>query len=170
MILKILGVALTIISSSAIGFEIASAYLKEIKQCKQLISALEYVENELTYRHSPLPELFCMFSSRDSGPIGKVLVRTGEMLNEQISASVNDCMNIAITEAEGLSDKLVNVLKQLGNDLGKFDIDGQLNCISAVKVSCELLLKSISTKQTEKVRSMKTIGICAGAAVAILLI
>ena len=67
-------------------------------------------------------------------------------------------------------DRVKNVLLKIGKILGKFDIDGQIKGIETVKEECIAILKSLSEHQRERSRSIKTIGICAGVAIAILLI
>ena len=46
MILKILGVVLTIASCGVLSIQIARSYANEIKQFKSLIYVLEYMEND----------------------------------------------------------------------------------------------------------------------------
>ncbi len=170
MMLKVLGVALTVVSCGIVGFQIASTYLNEISQFKQLIRALEFMENELLYRRTPLPDLCRRVSGDATGKITHIFDKLASILDTQVSSNVEQCMHIALSETEGLSKEFTSVMKQLGNNLGKYDIEGQINGIRSVKDECGSVLKSLENNQSERVRSIKTLGLCAGAAVAILLI
>jgi len=54
--------------------------------------------------------------------------------------------------------------------LGRFDLPGQLEGIQAVRKRCEESLESIRKNRNERLRSYQTLGVCAGAALAIILI
>lgn len=170
MIVKILGVVLTVASCGILGIQIAASYIKEIKQFKSLIYVLEYMESELTYRRIPLPDICRMIGSMNIGLIGKIFAKVATLLDAKTSSSVVSCMQIALLDVDGVSRNLTPVMKQLGCNLGKFDVDGQIVGIRSVKEECRSILKSLETNQTEKMRSIKTLGVCAGAAVAILLV
>ena len=170
MMLKLFGVILTVASCGVLGFQIAASYIKEIKQLKSLIYVLEYMENELTYRKIPLPDLCRMVSSMNVGVVGKFFDKTATILDSKISSTVESCVQISLSEVDGISKMLDSVLRQLGNTLGKFDIDGQVTGIRSVKEECRSLMKTLEFNQKEKIRSIRTLGVCAGAAVAILLV
>ena len=128
------------------------------------------MENELSYRKTPLPELFENLSTMNIGLTGKVFEKTGQLLDNQISSTAGDCLNIALSETEGLFNTALILLKQLADNLGKFDVEGQISGIHSVKEECESVLKVLETNKSEKIRSIKILCVCAGAAVAILLI
>ena len=170
MILKLIGVILTVFASGLISFQIAANYIKEIKQVKKLIYVLTYMESELTYRRTPLPELFLKLSINRPGVLGSVFEKTGKLLEAKLNSSVESCIGVAIDEVEGVSKSAVIVLNQLAANLGKFDVEGQVNGIRSVAEESRSILKSLEENKTEKLRGIKTLGVCAGAAVAILLI
>jgi stage III sporulation protein AB len=62
------------------------------------------------------------------------------------------------------------MLRLLGKSLGKFDLSGQLAGIDLVREGCKENLDRISKDRQERLRSYRTLGICAGIAIAILLI
>ena len=58
MILKWIGVALVVAGCGSVGFKISANHRKEEKALRQLIGILDYMECELQYRLTPLPELW----------------------------------------------------------------------------------------------------------------
>ena len=58
----------------------------------------------------------------------------------------------------------------LGDSLGKYDLDGQLKGIDFVRKNCEEILAKQVQELNNCVRTYKTLGVCAGAALAILLL
>ena len=62
------------------------------------------------------------------------------------------------------------MLLLLGSSLGRFDLAGQLKGLSAVKGQCALELQELRTDREPRLRSYRVLGLCAGAALVILLI
>ena len=170
MILKVIGLALTIGSCGGMGFKIAATYMKEIRVLKKLIDSLDMMECELQYRLTPLPELCAMVAADNNGVFATTFAQLETALKEQLSPNVDLCMSQVIQGIEGMPASAAGVLRQLGKSLGRFDVDGQLKGLAAAKQECRLILEQLSANQQERVRSFKTLGICAGAAIAILLI
>ena len=69
-----------------------------------------------------------------------------------------------------LSRTLKELLLELGRGLGSFDLNGQLRGIEAVRrQAIEALQESVNDRDV-RIRSYQTLGLCAGAALAILLL
>jgi hypothetical protein len=62
------------------------------------------------------------------------------------------------------------VLRELGQSLGRFDLNGQLLGIAAVRNTCRSKLQQFEKNKEVRLRSYQTLGLCAGAALAILFI
>ena len=61
-------------------------------------------------------------------------------------------------------------LQLLGKTLGRFDLQGQLSGIASVKQLCKRDLDGLQNNQELRLRSYRTLGICAGVALVILFI
>ena len=61
-------------------------------------------------------------------------------------------------------------LRLLGQTLGRFDLPGQLKGIKAVQESCRRELARLERNRDARLRSYQTLGLCAGAALVILLV
>jgi hypothetical protein len=57
----------------------------------------------------------------------------------------------------------------LGETLGRFDLQGQLRGLEAVKKNAEFELEQLRSNQDVRLRNYRTFSICAGAALVILL-
>ena len=79
-------------------------------------------------------------------------------------------MLAALSQVQGLPKSIYSAFILLGNTLGKFDLEGQISGIDAVRSFCEQELNSLSANKQNRIRSYETLGICAGAALAVLLI
>ena len=60
--------------------------------------------------------------------------------------------------------------QQLGKSLGRFDLNGQLQGIEQVRAHCRRELSSLENGRDQRIRGYQTLGVCAGAALAILFV
>lgn len=167
---KWIGSILVIAGCGGFGFAIASGYRREESLLKQLILVLQFMENELQYRLTPLPELCHQAGKEISGPLRDVFRNLGRELDWQISPDVCSCMSAALKKSSDLPVRFRKHLLQLGNSLGRFDLPGQLRGLHAIEVSCEEELCNLRNNRDVRLRSYQTLGLCAGIAIVILFI
>jgi stage III sporulation protein AB len=168
--IKWVGAIFVLAACGGFGFQIAAMQRKETRTLRQLIGILDFAECELQYRLTPLPELCQKAAMECSGPLSTLFLRLGKELEEQISPNVSSCMRASIAVTEQLPKQTAEVLTQLGESLGKFDLNGQLRGLMSVREECNRRLHSLSENQDVRLRSYKTLGLCAGAALVILFI
>ena len=143
---------------------------REEATLRRLVSALDLMECELQYHLTPLPEL-CQLSAKESrGCVRSVLLILSEELEAQIAPDVESCMRSALTRVPDIPSGTRRALSELGTTLGRFDLAGQLKGLETVRGECRRELEQMNVNKDVRLRSYQTLGFCAGAAVAILLI
>ena len=167
---RIIGAILVILSSSAVGFSVAFSSRKESATLMQLIKALEFMFSELEFRMLELPELCHMTAMQVSGSVKELFLYLEEELKMQVSADAGYCMEAAIKKSDKLPQAVKNNLSLLGKSLGRFDLQGQLRGILSVTQLCRRDLDGIMCNQDVRLRSCRTLGICAGVALVIIFI
>lgn len=167
---KWIGAILIVVSCSGFGFSIAAGKRKEEKLLCQLILLLQLMESELQYRLTPLPELCRIAAGETKGILNTVFMNLYRELNWQKLPDAGSCMHAAIRRSGEIPPIIRRFLIQLGYTLGRFDLQGQLQGIQAVRARCEETLGKIQKNRDEQLRSYRTLGICAGSALAIILI
>lgn len=165
---KWLGAIMIMTACGGFGFSIAAAQRREEGNLRQLISALDYMECELQYRLTPLPDLCRQAGQETKGCVGQVLRNLSQELECQVAPDVDSCMKAALMTAKDVPDKTREALQLLGRSLGRFDLAGQLNGLESVRSSCRRELDALLNNRDVRLRSYQTLGICAGAALAIL--
>lgn len=170
MAIKWIGAMFVFAACGGFGFQIAAAQRKEMGALRQLIRILDFAECELQYRLTPLPELCRNIAKECSGSLSALFLRLGSELEDQISPNVSSCMQAAIAATDRLPKQTSDVLTLLGESLGKFDLNGQLRGLESVRGECNRRLDALSENQDVRLRSYKTLGLCAGAALVILFI
>lgn len=165
---QIMGAVMIFSGCGGFGFSIAANYKNKKKMLEQMLRILQLMECELQYQLSPLPEL-CRHTAEDiEGPLKDVFLNFSRELDWQTASDAYSCMKVAIKKTPNLSVEIKRILNQLGYTMGKFDLAGQLQGIQSAKQVCMLELKRISKDSVARIRSYQTLGLCAGAALAIL--
>lgn len=167
---KILGACLILFSCGGTGFKLASSYLKEERILKRLINTLDFMECELQYHLTPLPELCTMAAAEESGILSSVFLHFAKELEDQVTPSVNQCMESVLKKTNNLPQLTFEALQMLGQSLGRFDLPGQLKGLEGVRRECRKNLDMLYKEKNERTRRYQTLGICAGAALIILFI
>lgn len=170
MSIKWLGVILVVGSCVCAGCSSAMAYERQEKALYQLLHILNFMTCELQYRLTPLPEL-CRQTSREcSGSVNRVLSAFARELERQMEPDAASCMQAVLQTEPMPSKRIRRLFLMLGRSLGRFDLAGQIKGLEEVHAACERELKPLAQQKQNVVRSCRTLGICAGAALAILLL
>ncbi len=168
--LKIIGIVLIVSACGGVGFALASAHRREEKSLRQLVSILDFMECELLYRLTPLPEL-CRLCAKEFPPMpGKVFGELADEMEQQIFPDIACCMRSVLDRTGDIPPITRREFALLGRSVGRFDLDGQLKGLEGVRQDCRLNLERLENNRDNRLRSYQTLGLCAGAALAILLI
>lgn len=170
MIIRIIGASFILLGCGSFGVMICANVKNEIKLLQNFLHAMEYMECELRYRMTPLPDLCRNTTMVTKGPVSRIFESLGKMLELQVSARVSACMTATLKKHHMIPDNIMKLFEDLGDRLGVFDLDGQLRALSSLRKEAEDLLIRCREGQENRIRSYKTISLCAGAAIIILLI
>lgn len=167
---KWVGAVLIIMGCGGFGFSLAAAHLREEAMLRQLIGILDYMACELQFRLTPLPDLCRQAGQQTYGKLRGIFFALSEELDQQVSSEVRSCMETALAQTSDLPPQAQENLRLLGASLGRFDLDGQLSGLELVRTSCRKDLEGLTINRDARLRSYQTLGLCAGAAIAILFV
>lgn len=170
MITKWIGATLIIIVCGGFGFHLSAAQKKEAFILQQLMFMLEYIRCELQYHLTPLPQLCRQASDHASGVVSAIFRNLSEELEKQVSPNAEICMAAVLNRMDAVPESVLELLQRLGKTLGSFDLHGQQKELENIYSSCRSRMERSSENLEIRHRSYKTLGLCAGAALAILLI
>ena len=165
-----IGVVLVLAGCGGFGFSMAADHRRQERILHRLIAALRYMQWELQYRLTPLPELCRLAGKHAGGEVGKILRKTAQELEKQLSPDVCSCMQAALGENCDLPRLLRLMFRELGRSLGRFDLPGQLEGLQGLEKACKEELERLERGREQRIRSYETLGLCAGAALVILFI
>lgn len=170
MYIKLTGAILILTGCGGYGLLLAHNHRREVAALHQLSEVLQHMICELEFRMTPLPELCRFGAAFTKGSICSFFIRLAEVLDEQQSPDVVSCVESALRETSGLPGYAAAQLRCLGQTLGHFDLPGQVTSLKQCRQSCLAQLETLEHQQSQRLRSYQTLGFCAGAALAILLL
>lgn len=170
MTVKLLGAAFIVLGCGGFGLVITRSIRKETLCLREFITALEFMECELNYHLTPLPQLCRLVSSMISGPICRFFLYLAEELEQQTASGAERCIFLAMERCPDIPPGVCQRIVKLGHSFGVFDLEGQIKCIRAVNEENARIYENMSRNQSVKLRSYKTLALCAGAALVILFI
>lgn len=166
--MKLLGAVLVVLGCGSAGFACAAAHRYQVQSLQQLIRAIEYMDCDLQYQMTPLPDLCNGASTMCTGCVKAVFQDLGTELGKQAVPNATACMHTVILNHPNLQERMVRILLQLGDTLGRFDLRGQVQGLESVKKQAEFQLEQLRANQDVRLRNYQTLGLCAGAALVVL--
>ena len=167
---KIIGAILVVVACGGFGFRMAAAHRSDMAHLRDLIGVLDYMECELNYRLTPLPRLCRQAAAEHKKTLGNLFTLLADALESQISPDAEHCMYSALAQCSPFPKSTEECLRELGSSLGRFDLEGQLMGLKAVRTTCRRKLEELNSNKDVRLRSYQALGLCTGAALAILLI
>ncbi len=167
---KWIGAILIITGCLTTGLSIAAQDKKESALHRQLYNSLGFMRSQLAYQLIPLPQLCRQTSVYSRGILRKFFASLSTELEKQIYAQAEDCMAQALRTVPELPGSIKSILHALGRSLGQMDLAGQLKGLDRAMEDCRRKGDQMEQNQQQRLRSFRTLSLCAGAALANLLL
>lgn len=169
--LRLAGAVLLAAGPALIGFHAASRLARRPRLLRELNAALEQMEREISFRLTPLPELFSRMATEYSGPVAALFACCARNMDDLGQRSLSQIWRQALDEASlDLEGRGQRAMEELGDVLGRYDGD---NLRGALRQTCGELSAAAEEAEREregKGRMDQVLGLTAGAFLVILLI
>ena len=170
MIYKIIGFMFVVLACGGFGFSMVITHKKEVQLLHNMLSAVSYMHCELECRQTPLPDLCQKVSAFSQNRIGRFFSVLADELQNQIFPDPKSCTRNALLKMKGFPDSVCECIMKLADTLGVFSLSGQLQEFSRTEQLLQQQLDKLTFEQDIRLRNYQTLGLCAGAAIAILLV
>ena len=169
--LKLLGVLLLAGGTAAAGFCAAGQLTKRARALQALLGALELMERELSFRLTPMPELLERLSRQADPPADGLFAGCREGLSSLGERALAELWKAGVRQpALLLEAEELALLDGLGQVLGSYDGEGQLAALAQTCAALERALAEARSERKRMGRVYQTLGLAAGAFLAILLV
>lgn len=166
--MKIIGVIFVILSAGSVGFQMAAALRRKSGLLRELEDALRLMRSEIDVYGTPLPQVFAAMAASTDGTLEALFSCIAKDMDANRWVTPSDAVRLALQNVE--DDNIGSVLLPLSKMLGKYDIEAQLQGINSALLQTSQKITDLEQERKLKSKTYRTLGICAGLAVAILLL
>lgn len=172
MIVRMLGAAMVLCGSAFFGISAAVSLRRTIAQLKMLDTAFHLMDCELRFISPPLPRLLRTVAKDTAGPVSALFSNLAAILADPATKDPEAAMRLALERTKHLNLPAGTVfsLLEFAQTLGRYDLSGQLSAVQSVRTRLSGQLENLLAEQKGRCRIYETLGICAGAAVVILIL
>lgn len=169
--LKLLGAALRVGGGAWVGINAAGELSRRAKALDAWCDALALMENELTFRMPPIPELTERLSRSVRAPVGEVFLSLQKGLERLGEASFEELWREAVaTHPGGLDGEELDILKALGAVLGRYGWADQCRSLESARLALAERATRVREELRRKGKAYAATGVALGAFVTILLL
>lgn len=169
--MKLLGAILLMGGATALGLSATARLERRVETVRALLGALERMTRELSFRLTPIPEMLRELSQSVKGSAGAFFFRcyTGldELGEESLCAIWEKAMEATPMD---LRKEEEQVLRDVGQVLGRYDEDAQIQALALAGARMTEGLKRAEEERSRLGRVYTALGVTAGAFLTLLLL
>lgn len=170
---KITAVIIIFLSCTYMGFYYGENFKKRSKQLDSILKSVLFLNNEVIYANTPLPEALKYISSKNEEPIGSVLYSVSDNLLNGESVSVYEAFKGEYEKDKSefyLYEEDKRIIKDFLRSLGESGVYGQDKLFSLTIENMKLNCKAAEELAKKNVKMYRSMGLCIGAMISIFLI
>lgn len=168
---RYLFLVLILSGSTSIGFLLSKRYTDRLGELNTFSNFINLLQNKIKFTHLPLAEIFEEMASIKTDPkIADFFLRVYTKLNIK---TTKEAWNDALEEERyylNLKNEDINLIKSLGNTIGKTDIEGQMSEINQFTIMLQEKIKEAEQEKNKNEKMYKSLGTIVGLAIVILLV
>ncbi|GAC89694.1 stage III sporulation protein SpoAB [Anoxybacillus flavithermus NBRC 109594] len=170
--MKWIGAVCIILATTWSGFGASRLLRERTKQLRQLKMALQSLEAEIMYGHTPLIDASLRLSQQLSRPLSWLFESFAQKLQKG-TMNARQAWEESLHEIwkmTALKEGELEIMKQFGETLGQYDHEIQQNYIRLTMVHLEREEGDAIEKQQRYEKMMKSLGVLTGILIVLLLI
>ncbi|MBQ9979500.1 MAG: stage III sporulation protein AB [Oscillospiraceae bacterium] len=170
--LSVIGAGLLICGTSAWGFSAVLRLKKRTQILAALISALELLESELTFKLAALPELMETLSKTAPPAVRGLFVRCAAQMPRLGNCSFRRIWNECISNSPELllKEDERECLEELGTVLGRYELSQQRRVLHYTRSRLYTFLDRAENERSRQSRLYGTLGVASGVMAVLILI
>lgn len=166
--MKLAGVIFILASAWSVGCRFSSAMRSRCELVKRFMDALQILRNELSFLGTPLSDAFRAVAASSVGYWGQVFEDMASRMERERWLTPATAAEEAVASIK--DEPASHIMVELAAKLGSYDLEAQLCGIDCALDTARSLLRELEEEKKIRSKTYKTLSICTGAAIAILLI
>ena len=168
--LRFLGAAFVVLSSAWVGFSSARRLRRAGRELDELRAALEQMESELRCASPTYAAVCKRLSETATGAVSQFFSALADDASDSDFEPVGATRRAVERSGLILQPAAFLALEQLFDGFGRFDLTGQLRQLGLAREALSHQAGRLREQTEAKCRSYEILGLCAGAAVLILVV
>jgi len=171
--IKAIGCLTILVASTICGFMYGERFKKRVRQLNEFERAINQLQDEIEYTHTPLPEALESVANKSVSPINKVFNMTSQILYSGEVDSVYDSFKKTFLDDSirlSLDTDDISVILDLAKTLGTSDIDGHKRIFSLVRGNLKKRISIAEEAMKKNLKMYRYLGFTIGAMIVIVLI
>lgn len=161
---------LILVCSTSIGFLLSKKYSDRVSELITFSNLVNILQNKIRFTKVPLSDAFEELSSiRSNEVISKIFYNFSKKIKTE---KCEVAWNEAVEEKKdflSLKKEDIDLIKKLGNTLGKTDLEGQMSEIDQFKILLQMQIKKAEEGRKKNEKMYKSLGTIVGLAIVIIL-
>lgn len=157
--------------STSIGFLLSNRYINRVEELKSISKLINILQNKIKFTRKPLKDIFNELSKIEQNEnINRIFLNVSQNLENR---AVSDTWKKILEDEKrnlSLKEDDINLLKTLGNTLGKSDVDGQINEINLFTDLLKTQIQKAEIEREKNSKMYKSLGTIIGLVIVIVLI
>ena len=173
MLLKIIGSAVVVATTSILGYALSINYKRRPAELRELQGLLQMLENEIGYLSNLLVDAFEKISRSSRSKTVIFFNAAAENLKSCSSIGASNAWEKAVRdniETTSLNKEDEEILVSFGKMLGISDVEGQIKNIRLLQSQLKLQEQKAEESRQKNERMYKSLGVLGGIAIVIMLI
>ena len=167
--IRLIGAALIVLGAGSFGVAKSAQFYRQQRQLRAFLNALEILQCEMDYTLYPLPKLCRITAQRSDRVCAAFLTNYADLLES--GAFRTDAAREAFSRVRlALPPDAETAVLELFATLGRYDIDGEEKLLRLTRNRLKAALERGETEKRPMAKGYALLGLCTGAAVAILLV
>lgn len=171
--LKLMGIAVILCGTTALGIYKSCQYMSRFRNLNEVKRVFLYIQGEVRYRNTPLPETLAVAALRIKGPLGCFFQHVSGGLDEKrgqdFKAVWERCLREDIS-GEILEREAREELAGMGSQLGCLDRQAQEKAIDYFLDRWEYIIEKRQNEKGNRIRLYYVCGVMGGLLMAIILV
>lgn len=164
-----LGAIFILVGFGGMGLAIISGLNRQVALFRSMVQALDYMEREISFHLTPLPQLYRGLSGYLSQPLSATFGRMAEGLEGLHSQSVGELWEKTLSSLDFGAEGMTYLLP-LGQVLGSYDGEHQCKAIAQARVQLAQILARREVESAKGKKLYGTLSLALGGLVVILLL
>lgn len=167
--IRLIGAAMIVLGAGSFGVAKTAQFYRQQRQLRAFLHMLEILKCELTYTLFPLPKL-CRITAERCERVPAAFLRSyAAALDQGASRSIAAREAFADLSSTLPPDAAMAILELFGA-LGRYELDGEENLLKLTQHRLQAALDRGETEKRPMAKGYALLGVCTGAAIAILLV